>query len=66
MNVLADTAIVGHLGTRPLGGLGERQASRQLKRDVHIGKLRRKVDPDGTTPLIQTARGAGYMLRAPG
>jgi DNA-binding response OmpR family regulator len=33
--------------------------------DVHIGKLRRKIDPEGTTPLIHTARGAGYMLRAP-
>jgi DNA-binding response OmpR family regulator len=33
--------------------------------DVHIGKLRRKIDPHGTAPLIQTARGSGYMLRAP-
>ena len=33
--------------------------------DVHIGKLRRKIDPDGAEPLIHTARGSGYMLRAP-
>ena len=30
--------------------------------DVHISRLRKKVDePDGT-PLLQTIRGAGYML----
>ncbi len=34
--------------------------------DVHIGKLRRKIDPDGTVSMIQTVRGAGYILRAPG
>jgi DNA-binding response OmpR family regulator len=33
--------------------------------DVHIGKLRRKIDPEGTMPMIHTARGAGYVLRAP-
>jgi len=33
--------------------------------DVHIGKLRRKIDPDGATTMIQTVRGAGYILRAP-
>ncbi|HUB16378.1 MAG TPA: response regulator transcription factor [Acetobacteraceae bacterium] len=33
--------------------------------DVHIGKLRRKIDPTGTQPMIQTVRGAGYILRAP-
>src|SRR5262249_53550295 len=33
--------------------------------DVHIGKLRRKLDPEGTEPMIHTVRGAGYMLRAP-
>ena len=33
--------------------------------DVHIGKLRRKLDPDGTRPMIETVRGAGYVLRAP-
>ena len=33
--------------------------------DVHISKLRRKLDPDGTAPMIHTVRGAGYMLRAP-
>ena len=33
--------------------------------DVHIGKLRRKIDPDGADSMIQTVRGAGYVLRAP-
>ena len=33
--------------------------------DVHIGKLRRKLEPEGTEPMIHTVRGAGYMLRAP-
>jgi len=33
--------------------------------DVHVSKLRRKLDPDGTQPLIHTVRGSGYMLRAP-
>ncbi len=30
--------------------------------DVHIGRLRKKVDPPGLAPLIQTVRGAGYRL----
>jgi DNA-binding response OmpR family regulator len=30
--------------------------------DVHIGKLRRKVDAPGSTPLIQTVRGRGFRL----
>ena len=33
--------------------------------DVHIGRLRRKIDKDFTHPLISTIRGAGYRLRAP-
>jgi DNA-binding response OmpR family regulator len=33
--------------------------------DVHIGKLRRKLDPEGSESMIQTVRGSGYMLRAP-
>jgi DNA-binding response OmpR family regulator len=33
--------------------------------DVHISKLRRKLDPDGGQPMIHTVRGSGYMLRAP-
>jgi len=32
--------------------------------DVHIGKLRRKVDAPGELPLIHTIRGAGFMLCA--
>ena len=31
--------------------------------DVHIGKLRRKVDPPGEEPLIQSIRGVGFTLR---
>jgi two-component system OmpR family response regulator len=30
--------------------------------DVHIGKLRRKVDNPGEPPLIETVRAAGFML----
>jgi two-component system, OmpR family, response regulator len=33
--------------------------------DVHVSKLRRKLDPTGTQPMIFTVRGSGYMLRAP-
>jgi len=34
--------------------------------DMHVSKLRRKLDPDGADPMIRTVRGAGYMLRAAG
>lgn len=30
--------------------------------DVHISRLRQKVDKDFDTPLIHTVRGSGYML----
>ena len=30
--------------------------------EVHIGRLRRKVDIPGLLPLIHTVRGSGYML----
>jgi two-component system OmpR family response regulator len=30
--------------------------------DVHMGRLRKKVDPPGAKPLIQTVRGSGYIL----
>lgn len=33
--------------------------------DVHIGRLRRKVDLPGEAPLIHTIRGVGFVLRAP-
>ncbi|WP_114394904.1 response regulator transcription factor [Oleisolibacter albus] len=33
--------------------------------DVHIARLRQKIDKDHPVPLIQTVRGAGYVLRAP-
>ena len=32
--------------------------------DVHINRLRRKVDNDFPTRLIHTRRGMGYMLAA--
>ncbi len=32
--------------------------------DVHISRLRRKIDSGFTTPLLHTIRGAGYMLSA--
>lgn len=31
--------------------------------DVHIARLRRKVDPDDSCRLIHTVRGVGFMLR---
>ena len=31
--------------------------------DVHIARLRRKVDVDGAAKLIHTVRGVGFMLR---
>jgi DNA-binding response OmpR family regulator len=30
--------------------------------DVHIGNLRKKIDPLGVRPLIQTVRGRGFRL----
>lgn len=33
--------------------------------DVHIGKLRRKVDAPGEEPLIRSIRGTGFLLRVP-
>ncbi|SDC17991.1 response regulator transcription factor [Ruegeria marina] len=30
--------------------------------DVHISKLRRQIDEGAETPLIETVRGAGYMI----
>jgi two-component system OmpR family response regulator len=33
--------------------------------DVHIGKLRRKIENPGEVPLIHSIRGVGFVLRAP-
>ncbi len=33
--------------------------------DVHISRLRGKIDREFDTPLLHTVRGAGYMLRPP-
>jgi two-component system OmpR family response regulator len=32
--------------------------------DVHIGRLRRKIDGKGETPMIHNIRGAGFVLSA--
>ena len=32
--------------------------------DVHLGRLRRKVDAVGQPPLIKTIRGSGYAISA--
>jgi two-component system, OmpR family, response regulator len=33
--------------------------------DVHMGRLRRKVDETNETPMIHNVRGIGFILRAP-
>ena len=33
--------------------------------DVHMGRLRRKVDAAGEAPMIHSVRGTGFLLRAP-
>ena len=33
--------------------------------DVHMGRLRRKVDGHGEQPMIHNVRGEGFLLRAP-
>ena len=32
--------------------------------DVHVSRLRRKLEPPDSAPLIRTVRGAGYVLEA--
>jgi two-component system OmpR family response regulator len=32
--------------------------------DVHVGRLRAKIDGEGEPPMIRTVRGAGYSLDA--
>jgi two-component system, OmpR family, response regulator len=34
--------------------------------DVHIGRLRRKIDAPSDEPLLLSVRGAGFLLREPG
>lgn len=34
--------------------------------DVHIGRLRRKLDADGAEPFLHTVRGEGYLFTADG
>jgi two-component system response regulator MprA len=33
---------------------------------VHVGYLRRKLEADGTTRVIETVRGVGFVMRADG
>ncbi len=33
--------------------------------DVHMGRLRRKIDLPNEAPMIESVRGAGFILRAP-
>ncbi|MNF38343.1 Transcriptional activator protein CzcR [compost metagenome] len=33
--------------------------------DVHIGRLRKKIDATGQQPLIRTVRGSGYVIAEP-
>jgi len=33
--------------------------------DVHVSRLRSRIDGDGQTPLLHTVRGTGYCLREP-
>lgn len=33
--------------------------------DVHMGRLRRKIDASGDIPMIHNVRGEGFILRAP-
>ena len=30
--------------------------------DVHMGRLRKKIDPPGSAPMIETIRGSGYVF----
>jgi two-component system, OmpR family, copper resistance phosphate regulon response regulator CusR len=32
--------------------------------EVYINRLRRKIDPDGSSGILQTRRGAGYILKS--
>ncbi|WP_266158531.1 response regulator transcription factor [Dyella silvatica] len=44
---------------------GYRSEERTNVIDVHISKLRQKIDVEGQPSLIQTVRGSGYILHAP-
>ncbi len=58
---------IGRVLTRPMiaehvWGVGFDRESNVI--DVYIGYLRRKIDGPGERPLLQTVRGAGYVLKA--
>jgi two-component system copper resistance phosphate regulon response regulator CusR len=48
---------------RDVWGESTRSPSLDNVIDVHIARLRRKVDVDGAAKLIHTVRGVGFMLR---
>ncbi|MCK5664485.1 MAG: winged helix-turn-helix transcriptional regulator, partial [Thiotrichaceae bacterium] len=33
--------------------------------DVHMSRLRKKIDKQFATPLIHTIRGSGYVIKVP-
>ena len=33
--------------------------------DIHVGRLRRKVDVDGIPSIIESAENLGFLFRAP-
>jgi two-component system, OmpR family, response regulator len=44
---------------------GYRSEERTNVIDVHISKVRQKIDMEGRPSIIQTVRGSGYILHAP-
>jgi two-component system OmpR family response regulator len=59
---------VGQVVTRTrLGGAVWQEDGETLANvvDVHISHLRRKIDREGSAPLIQTIRSRGYRLGLP-
>jgi two-component system OmpR family response regulator len=57
--VLSRLQILDHVWDYDFGGDSQVVAT-------YISYLRRKLNDDGETPLIQTVRGVGYVMRAPG
>ena len=55
--VLAHQQIVGHVWRYDFEGL-------DTIVDTYIHYLREKIDAGAATPLLQTVRGVGYVLRA--
>src|SRR5262249_38683555 len=47
-----------------LEGIWKYQSEGSRLLDVHVSRLRRKIDREADTPLIHTVRGSGYCIRA--